>query len=420
MTQSITNISRLEKWLLNESTSCNISDKIEIRETSYGGRGVFSKDGIPNQIPIIKISHSYLLNFTTVIAHITSFNTEIQLPSTYKHIFIPEVEKDEITSLYSKLKLHELLELTSFQIITMYLVLEEKRGVESWWSPFIELLPTMNDFKTSPFIWKVLKEEEYLRYLPASTTNHANKMYDKFEADFDKVTELLSKFGVSIPIESFLLKWMCVNSRCLYMEIPESKSIEGNFTMAPYVDFINHSSTDQCVLKIDRTGFYVKTPVNKKYETDGELYLSYGPHSNEFLLCEYGFMLPENQWNDIDISKEVINLLTVEQIEFLKENNYFNDYTISLNDISFRTEIALAVCQESDLHFNRKLDAYLNGITDGLVYKSISKNLLKRILNNLKRECDIYIDWCDDQDIKKKTIGKIYKDRLQIINEKLE
>ena len=53
-----------------------------------------------------------------------------------------------------------------------------------------------------------------------------------------------------------------------------------NFTMAPYVDFMNHSCDDHCTLKIDGKGFQVRT--TSQYNTGDQVYLSYGPHSNDF------------------------------------------------------------------------------------------------------------------------------------------
>jgi hypothetical protein len=115
-------------------------------------------------------------------------------------------------------------------------------------------------------------------------------------------------------------------------------------------------------------------------------------------------------------------LLTEQQIEYLKEKDYFGDYTLTSDTVSFRTEIALAVAQEnSDLYLNRRLDAYLNGITDGSFYKNISNRLLKRILLKLKESSQGYLDQLKkDANVNEKVIGKLHKDRLHIIEEKLK
>ena len=98
------------------------------------------------------------------------------------------------------------------------------------------------------------------------------------------------------------------------MDLPTSKNSADNFTMAPYVDFMNHSCDDHCTLKIDGKGFQVRT--TSQYNTGDQVYLSYGPHSNDFLLCEYGFVIPDNKWNDLDISQYIIPLLKPPHVEF--------------------------------------------------------------------------------------------------------
>lgn len=414
----------LLQWLLNDHTKSSISEKIQVQEAEGSGRGIYAKEVINAHTPIMKIDHSYLLNFTTIVANILSWNpASSPLPETYRHIKVPPLGKEsQVTNFYKSVNLEELTNLSSFQIMALFLVLEKSRGTDSWWDPFIKMLPPIDDFLTSPFIWKIQGKDDLVSHLPRSTRKHATEMAKKFNNDYTTVRKLLEKHNAPdslVDHDEFLLNWMCINSRCLYMEMPQKKSIADNFTMAPYVDFINHSSTDQCVLKIDRTGFSVIT--SNKYNAGEELYLSYGPHSNEFLLCEYGFYLPNNEWNDLDISKEVIDLLNEDQIEYLKKNQYFGDYTINNENVSFRTEVALAVSQEQDnLQLNRRLNALINGVSDGSFYKRRSNLILLNILRKLKAEFEEYITYEDNNDANLKVIGLLYRERVELIDAYIE
>lgn len=416
-------VENLLQWLLNEHTKSVISDKINVQESKESGRGLYAKEDINAHTPIIKIDHSYLLNFTTIVAHISSWNPSSSLPDTYKHIKLPPKGKeDEVTDLYKKLTLNDLTRLSSFQIMAMFLVLEKSRGSDSWWEPFINMLPLMDDFLRSPFIWKVQGKDDLFKQLPRSTRNHATRMATKFSNDYETVLKLLKDQNAPesmLPYDDFLLYWMCINSRCLYMEMPQKKTTDDNFTMAPYVDFINHSSTDQCVLKIDRSGFNVIT--SNLYKQGEELFLSYGPHSNEFLLCEYGFYLPRNEWNDLDISDEIIDTLNPDQIDYLKEHHYFGDYTLNHENVSFRTDVALAVYQEKqNLHSNKRLNALLNGVSDGSYYKRRSNQLLIRILQKLKSKYENFLplEFNDDDDMK--VVGVLHRERVDLIDLYLE
>lgn len=417
-------INGMLEWLKSDHTKSIISDQIQVQEAEGSGRGLYAKETINAHTPIIKIDHSYLLNFTTIVAHITSWNpTSTPLSDTYKHINVPPKGKpDKITRIYQELTLESLTRLSSFQIMAMFLVLEKSRGAQSWWEPFINSLPLMDDFMRCPFVWKIQGKDHLFSLLPRSTRKHANKMAQKFTHDYEIVTKLLNDQGALesiLPHDEFLLIWMCINSRCLYMEIPQKKTTDDNFTMAPYVDFINHSSTDQCILKIDRTGFNVIT--TNLYKEDEELYLSYGPHSNEFLLCEYGFYLPHNEWNDLDITEEIIDILSPDQIDYLRDKKYWGDYTINHENVSFRTEVALAVSQERNhLHANRRLNALMSGISDGSYYRKKSNQILASILQKLKLKYSQFLqyEFNDDDDLK--IIGVLYRERVELVDIHLE
>lgn len=287
----------------------------------------------------------------------------------------------------------------------------------------------MSDFDLVPLVWHVLQVPEHLKLidlLPPSTREHTNKIIKRFEGDYQVVNELVKgrkeDSVVELPLSLFLWSWMCINSRCLYMDMPQMKSNADNFTMAPYVDFLNHSSDDQCSLKIDNIGFQVYA--GQLYKPGEQLFLSYGPHSNEFLLSEYGFMLNENKWNDLNITLAIESLFNPKQRQYLEDLNYLGDYTVNIESgPSFRTEVALATLQENSPAASRKLQALVNGVTDGSVYEANSKILLSEILQQIVNENSskiVKIDTIDKQDrttiLRKKVLIKLYEDIKQISN----
>ncbi|KAK6456019.1 uncharacterized protein RJT20DRAFT_127780 [Scheffersomyces xylosifermentans] len=416
---------------LKPSTHSYISPKIEVREFPDSGRGIGAKESIKRSEELLRIPPSFLINFNTVVCHITKHNKNIKLKEPhYLNIYTPfNVQEDKFTKIYSKFSMNELLELTSFQLLSLYLTFENQRGKKSFWQPFINMLPDSSDFDLNPLIWKVLEvkhHDELLKMLPTTTQSHTDKVYKRFIGDYDLVKEVLSEKledGDSVhsflPLELFLWAWMCINSRCLYMTIPQGKTNADNFTMAPYVDFLNHSCNDQCSIKIDVLGFHVQT--TSSYTPGEQLFLSYGPHSNDFLLCEYGFIIPkDNKWNDLDISSFIIPLLRPRQEEFLKENDYYDNYTMTKDGLSFRTDVVLAVLQEDYPQTSRKLSALLNGVSDGSAYRSHSNALIKEILHKVLHESDKYkhLEFNDDNDeltrARKRTIGVLYKNRQEI------
>lgn len=396
--QNIDNrIAALLEWInntqddtLKPSSHSYISPKLIVKHTEGSGRGLYAADSIGSNERLVRIPPLFLLNFTTVLAHITKHNDKITLTEPpYNNIYVPQPVYDSVGRFYAELSLQMLLELLSFQLISFFLVLERSRGANSYWKPFIDMLPDISELGLAPIVWKihnVANCDLLWRMLPRSARKHADSVVARFEKDYLVVTQKIPNSSTLICREDFLWAWMCINSRCLYMEMPQSKDANDNFTMAPYVDFLNHLNDDQCGIKIDTLGFHVVTSCN--YLPGEELYFSYGPHSNEFLFCEYGFSLRENKWNYIDISDFIVPLLRPAHVDFLKKTGYYGEYTVNSSGMSFRTEIALAVLQEGSPEDSRKLKAFIDGFSDGLIYTTKLRELLNRILQKLINDCE--------------------------------
>ncbi|QBM87711.1 SET domain-containing protein [Metschnikowia aff. pulcherrima] len=372
----------------SKSTS-HVSEKLEVKDVAGSGRGLYAKASIMRNERLIRILPSYLLNFSTVLAHILKHNPATPLPTSVpQNLYVPAVKNDAVGEIYSRLSLETLLSLSSFQIVSLFLVLETARGTDSFWKPFIDMLPEIEELLLCPLVWKVMKmpqADKLWAMLPRSTRKHSESVLVRFEKDMHVVSLLLQDTAF-FSTKTFLWAWMCINSRCLYMEVPQAKDAADNFTMAPYVDFLNHLSEDQCGIKIDALGFQVFTSTS--YKPGDELYFSYGPHSNEFLLCEYGFTLGQNKWNYVDITQYLTLLFSAKQTQFLQKKGYYGDYTVNGDGMSFRAEIALATLQEPEPESSRRLSSFLEGTTDGSVYERQSQILLGRILSKLIADCN--------------------------------
>lgn len=375
---------------LRPSLHSFISPKLVVKHTEGSGRGVYAHAAIGPNERLARIPPLFLLNFSSAIAHITKHNSSILLTEPcYHNLYVPPPVFDRVGEIYARLPLALLLELLSFQILSVYLLLERFRGKTSFWKPFIDMLPEVSELGLAPVVWKILEVENcdlLWKSLPRSARKHSESVVARFEKDYAVVTQKLPDAAKLFNRSDFLWAWMSINSRCLYMDIPQGKDDSDNFTMAPYVDFLNHLSTDQCGIKIDTLGFHVVTSC--KYLPGEELYFSYGPHSNEFLLCEYGFSLGDNKWNYIDFTDFIVPLFRPGHVEFLKNSGYYGEYTVNSSGMSFRTEIALAVLQEETPDTSRKLRAFIDGISDGLVYAAKLKQLLHRILDKLNADCE--------------------------------
>lgn len=393
-----------------------ISLKLEVKHVEGVGRGIYAVDQIQKNERLVRIPYSFLLNFTTVVANIAKHNSSIQLSDPiFNNLHVPLPKMDAVGTLYSKLTYDALTALSSFQIVSFFLVLESQRK-DSYWRPFIDMLPEVNELGLSPLVWTTKADPDASKLsalLPRSARKHAESISARFEKDLEVVSLLLQGTDF-FSVDRFLWAWMCINSRCLYLEMPLGKSTNDNFTMAPYVDFLNHLSDDQCGIKIDPSGFHVYT--STAYQPGAELFFSYGPHSNEFLLCEYGFVLEDNKWNYVDISEYIAPLLRPHHVDFLKEKGYYNDYTVNKDGMSFRTEIALATLQEADPKSSRRLNGLVDGLIHGAVYEERSSVLLKQILKKIALDSSRSIVSLDElnPDSRQRAIRKLHTDLLDI------
>lgn len=399
-----TKLHNLREWIANprhSKTPCVVSSKIEVRDFPGSGRGLYAKLAISASENLVRISPSLLLNFSTIVAHVSSYNSLIGSSGLKYDVYIPPPVLDDVGEIYSHFTLEQLLGLLSFQIVPMYLVLEKRRN-NSWWKPFIAMLPDLSELAMTPIVWKE-NHGDLWHLLPRLTRKHAEKVIARFDKDYEVVNNL-----VPMDRQDFLWAWMCVNSRCLYMEIAQGKDAADNFTMCPYVDFLNHSSSDQCGIKIDSLGFHVTTSTS--YSPGDELFFSYGPHLNEFLFCEYGFLLSENKWNYLDISDFILPLLSPKQAQFLQLRSYFGDYTVNAEDVSFRTEVALAVIQEQDPENSRRLGFYVDGMSAGEVYQQKSKLLLRRILAKMAADSRLRLELLENGDATQRAVAQLHRD----------
>ncbi|OBA20616.1 SET domain-containing protein [Metschnikowia bicuspidata var. bicuspidata NRRL YB-4993] len=417
-------IDALLSWMGSDGTdslksNSHVSAKLEVKDVPGSGRGLYAKAPISRNERLIRILPSYLLNFSTVLAHILKHNPNEQIPASVpQNLHVPVGKKDAVGDIYAGLSLETLLALSSFQIISLFLVLEKSRGSDSFWKPFIDMLPPIEELNLCPLVWKILDlphADRLWAMLPRSARKHSDSVLARFEKDLLVVQSLLQETAL-FSIQTFLWAWMCINSRCLYMEIPQAKDSADNLTMAPYVDFLNHLSEDQCGIKIDTLGFQVFTSTG--YQSGEELYFSYGAHSNEFLMCEYGFTLGQNKWNYVDITHFISLLFNPKQAQFLKAKGYHGDYTLNIDGMSFRCEVALATLQEQDPETSRRLNSFVEGTTDGSYYERQSNKLLNRILAKLIADCnarlnaDHALDHAAQPQIEK--IRSLYQDMKQI------
>lgn len=370
----------------------NTLDALCIREGEFG-RGLFLQKDVIKGETLLVLPPSSLLNASN--AH--RFVPQELIPST-KNPSHPSHWEKGANSIPQTAKEEVALPLTSVQVLTLILALwksvqkEEKQNKKTkdeqnahdYLDNFLSTYP--KSFLSLPLAWQVCIEEdgnnqvrdskrasdattettnllllqEMLNHLPAHIRTQAKKVSNRFQRDIhaiqtamqyrpDLVDRCLYGYALSsITRQEWTWAWACVNSRCVYLPLG-LKPHGDNFTLAPLLDMANHTMDAERESKVrwlPTKALQINAPKSEKGRSQGEeVFISYGPHSNGFLLTEYGFTLPNhitnnltdwkgNQFAEVHVDHIILQMLEEQgkqgkaKIELLKEQDYWLEYTI--------------------------------------------------------------------------------------------
>ncbi|KAL3234905.1 Ribosomal lysine N-methyltransferase 2 [Nakaseomyces bracarensis] len=452
-------VETLLQWL-RQSPEFKLNQHITVEDTEDSGRGVYLSTGkIGPNVPLISIPSCFQLNTLTVRYHLHLFNRNIKASGEERHFpYLEEIkENDPRKVAYGLLDDEYIRSLTSFQLISLYILAEwfllpawsnNNQSFKSFWKPFFDCWPTDDELALIPTKWYFSKDDQIrdlIKYLPRSSQKHVQRISDLIQNDWNVIEPIINKwieliendywntFSLDNLFHLFIRVYFTINSRCLYAEIPDKKDdIASRFTLVPYVDYLNHT-TDvdvHCYPRINYNkqdycgvGQFTIYSGTYRYQTVGEeLYLNYGAHSNDFLFNEYGFQVPQNPWNHMDISTEVCDVLarSQETVEFLKNMDYWGDYSVSYENVSYRLTVALS-------HFTSKDDRRVQKLMEGFITEDFfsTKNnvILRDILTQKKLKIeselanlDTNINKLQEKLLYVRNIRALHNDELQIIN----
>lgn len=222
---------------------------------------------------------------------------------------------------------------------------------------------------------------------PSSTCGLLQSQRSKFRTDW----EVVSRIHRNMAYERYLYFWLIVNTRSFYYDISDIKkrSLRDDcMALCPFIDLFNHNDSG-CAVRFGSTGFTVMS--DKVYEIGDEVFVSYGRHSNDFLLVEYGFILDNNRWDSTSVDHLLMNHLHNTAVEEqLRKAGYLGDYTLSHEGLCFRTEVAI----RSRILTNSSWERFVQGleIAEEVVKNSKTADLIRSyILDPFYHEADVHI-----------------------------
>lgn len=175
-------------------------------------------------------------------------------------------------------------------ILTLFLLHERSKGLESHWYPYIQLLP---EKYTTPLFHQDNYVENTSVYYLTETMRHSMK----------EVCDLIN--SNQFTLEEFLWAYTTIDSRAF-------KLTELGTILIPLADIANHISfideENLCSMGIDKqtNRFILKVKEDKKINNGDELCLKYNSElSNWQLLLYYGFTIENNPYDSILIELKI-------------------------------------------------------------------------------------------------------------------
>ena len=122
----------------------------------------------------------------------------------------------------------------------------------------------------------------------------------KWSEKKNKIIETLKLNSFDVP-NDLDLAWKRLNTRTVYLndDSPSSMDSTRNWALVPFLDCLNHSSSACSKTRIRNDRFELIT--EQRVEKDEQVFISYGQHSDTFLMIEYGFIIGNtNKLNFVD------------------------------------------------------------------------------------------------------------------------
>ncbi|KAK6087808.1 hypothetical protein SCUP234_01447 [Seiridium cupressi] len=229
--------------------------------------------------------------------------------------------------------------------------------------------PSPEDFASMPLLWPASLQP----LLPGP----AKKLLSKQQAKLAKDWAAVSAAFPDLDEDRYTYGWLLANTRTFYYLSPtlRRRTKEDRMVLQPVADLFNHAD-EGCKVNFDAKSFVVQA--NRVYEKDEEVRICYGRHGGDFLMVEYGFVMDENQWDEVGLDEVVLPELDEKQREMLEDRGFLGGYVLDQSQVCYRTQVAMrTLCCNS-----RQWTRFVDGMDDGERSQGdVNKRLVKLLEN---------------------------------------
>lgn len=175
-------------------------------------------------------------------------------------------------------RLSKRLTLDTQSWLSLFLVMEKRKGRDSFWYPYLQSLP---ESYTVPYFLPLELIEAMPKFVRVAILEQKRK-----------VETIWSKLE-TMPITKSDFEWayFTVNTRAVYLN--QGPETDSNMALAPYLDLFNHSCQVEVEVGLDldqRSQKCYQIRTKKAIQAKCQAFINYGPHDNLKLFVEYGFI----------------------------------------------------------------------------------------------------------------------------------
>ncbi|NWU94516.1 SETD4 protein, partial [Upupa epops] len=233
-----------------------------------------------------------------------------------------------------------------------FLIAEKHAGDKSLWKPYLDVLP---ETYTCP----VCLEHDVINLLPEPLRKKAQEQRTMVQELYVSARPFLSSlqplFGENTETifnySSLEWAWCTINTRSIYMKHSQKEcfSLEPDvYALAPYLDLLNHSPNVQVKAAFNEQTRRYEIWTNSHYKKYEEVFICYGPHDNQRLLLEYGFVAKDNPHSSVYVSSDillkyfpVLDKQRNAKLSILKDHDFLENLTFGWDGPSWRLLTAL-------------------------------------------------------------------------------
>ncbi|XP_059350304.1 SET domain-containing protein 4-like [Daphnia carinata] len=277
--------------------------------------------------------------------------------------------------------------MTTAECLTFFILISKINGLYSSYYVYLASLHYLSTLSKSFSVGGLCESQEVavlpkvLRDKIICNQSYVVEKYETLLVIWEK------NFGPNLTLESFQWAWYCVNTRAVFYQDSDTFNVDGlenNMALAPYLDMFNHDPHVVVEARFKKNSQCYKIRSSQKIKKHQQVFINYGPHDNQKLFLEYGFITKKNPHNVIEFGINLLfDLFPVHTLRFVpnriallkqfcKDGNLF----YSEEGFSWNAQIALTLLSRDDSQLSRKGFSILEIIPDKYQIKVFGKKVV--------------------------------------------